>query len=76
MLFCTTDKPYITLAPEDQELKIGSSVILECDASGSPIPKLSWKHNELPLFESNRILFGNENTELQIEHVKESDEGE
>lgn len=68
--------PYITLAPEDQTLKIGSYVVLECEASGSPPPKIYWKRNEQPLGSSNRIFLGNENTELHIEHVKESDEGE
>lgn len=68
--------PYITLAPEDQTLKIGSYALLECEAAGSPLPKIWWKRNEHALSNSNRIFFGDENTELHIEHVKETDEGE
>lgn len=66
----------MTLAPEDQTLKIGSYAILECEASGSPIPTISWKFNEHPLTTSNRIFLGSENTELHIDNVKETDEGE
>lgn len=68
--------PYITLAPEDQSLKIGSYVVLECEATGQPKPKLFWKRDETPLDSSSRLFFANENTELHIDHIKESDEGE
>lgn len=67
--------PYITLAPEDQTLKIGSYVVLECEATGQPKPKIFWTLNNHPLDSSSRIFFGNENTELHIDHIKESDEG-
>lgn len=67
--------PYITLAPEDQTLKIGSYIVLECEATGQPKPKIWWKRDEHPLDSSSRIFFGNENTELHIDHIKESDEG-
>lgn len=71
----STEMPYITLAPEDQTLKIGSYLVLECEATAEPRPKIWWKRNERPLNTSNRIFFGNENTELHIDHIKESDEG-
>jgi len=68
--------PYITLAPEDQTLKIGSYVVLECEATGQPTPTIKWKINDQPLDSSSRMFFGNQNTELHIDHIKESDEGE
>lgn len=68
--------PFITIAPEDQTLKIGSYVVLECEATGQPLPKITWMRNDNPLTVSNRIIFGNDNTELHIDHIKESDEGE
>ncbi len=68
--------PFMTLVPEDQILKIGSYVVLDCEASGQPTPKISWKRNENELDTSSRIFMANENTELHIDHIKESDEGE
>lgn len=64
--------PQITLAPEDQISKIGSYVVLECEATG----KISWKRNEHTMDGSSRMFFANENTELHIDHIKESDEGD
>lgn len=67
--------PYITLAPEDQILKIGSYVVMECEATGQPTPTIMWKVNGQPVDSSSRMFFGNHNTELHIEQIKESDEG-
>lgn len=67
----SSEMPRITTAPEDQISKIGSYVVLECEATG----KISWKRNELTMDSSSRMFFANENTELHIDHIKESDEG-
>lgn len=69
------EMPYITLAPEDQILKIGSYVVMECEATGQPTPTIMWKVNGQPVDSSSRMFFGNQNTELHIEQIKESDEG-
>lgn len=57
----------------------GATIILECDAEGNPEPKIFWKRNGTELTPSNlitnRIKFGEGNTELQIQHIKESDTG-
>lgn len=58
--------------------KIGSSVMLECEAIGQPSPKIWWKRaggEDHPMLATNRISFSEENTKIHIEHSKESDSG-
>lgn len=59
----------------------GTTLYLECDADGDPIPTLSWKINGRDVAASsssvtNRISLHNENTELEIENVTVADSGE
>lgn len=44
-------------------------------AFGQPTPTIMWKVNGQPVDSSSRMFFGNQNTELHIEQIKESDEG-
>ncbi|XP_055533794.1 peroxidasin isoform X2 [Wyeomyia smithii] len=67
--------PRITLAPENVTTKTGSRVTLECEADGNPLPHIWWKRNGQPLVETNRIYLNDDDTELTIEHIKESDSG-
>lgn len=64
---------------------VGTTLYLECDADGDPIPTLSWKINGKAITGTsaggavavtNRISMHNENTELEIENVTVADSGE
>ncbi|XP_055621397.1 peroxidasin isoform X2 [Toxorhynchites rutilus septentrionalis] len=67
--------PRITLAPGNVTAKTGAHVTLECEADGNPLPHIWWKRNGQPLSETNRMYLSDDNIELTIEHVKESDSG-
>ncbi|XP_021697884.1 peroxidasin isoform X1 [Aedes aegypti] len=67
--------PHFTLAPESITTKTGTRVTLECEADGNPLPHIWWKRDGQPLSETNRIYLSDDDIELTIEHVKESDAG-
>ncbi|XP_058461280.1 peroxidasin isoform X2 [Malaya genurostris] len=67
--------PRFTLDPENVTAKTGAHVTLECEADGNPLPHIWWKRNGQPLAETKRIYFSDDNIELTIEHVKQSDSG-
>lgn len=48
--------PSISTLPRDQELAAGEALKLDCHASGSPTPHITWMHNEQPVSEG-RSLF-------------------
>ena len=43
------DAPVITLPPDDFSVEHGQTISLECRASGSPQPVLTWSKNDLAL---------------------------
>lgn len=67
--------PIITIPPEHQTLRVGDSITLECEADGFPTPQIDWMRDGRPISVSQRISFETDNTELIIEHIKESDAG-
>lgn len=67
--------PTITIAPENQTLSSGTHVTLECQAEGHPKPTVSWLRDGHVLGLTNRISMSDDNTAINIEHVKESDAG-
>lgn len=69
-------EPRFTLTPESVTTKTGARVTLECEADGNPLPHIWWKRNGQPLSETNRIYLSDDDIELTIEHIKESDSGE
>lgn len=48
---------------------------MQCEADGTPTPKILWSKDGLAVESTNRIYLSAENTELHIEHSKESDSG-
>lgn len=68
--------PIITVPPEHLTLIAGESFTLECDADGFPTPQISWQRDGQPISIGQRISFEADNTELIVEHTKESDAGE
>lgn len=59
-------------------MTLGTTLYLECDADGDPIPTLSWKFNGKDIIStpSSRISLHNENTELEIDNITLADAGE
>lgn len=60
---------------ENKEIMVGGSIVLECMASGSPRPKLSWRKNGSPLQATERHFFTAEDQLLIIVNTIASDEG-
>lgn len=42
----THQRPRFVRVPTDQEIKEGQSLLLNCNASGDPVPKISWYLND------------------------------
>jgi len=60
---------------ENKEITVGGSIVLECMASGSPRPKLSWRKNGSPLQATERHFFTAGDQLLIIVNTIASDEG-
>ncbi|XP_053674743.1 peroxidasin [Anopheles nili] len=67
--------PRIVLGPENQNVKIGSTLTLECEADGNPLPHIWWKKDGLPVNETSQVYFSDDAIELTIDHAQESDSG-
>uniref|UniRef100_A0A182WJQ7 Peroxidasin n=1 Tax=Anopheles minimus TaxID=112268 RepID=A0A182WJQ7_9DIPT len=67
--------PRIVLGPENQNVKIGSTLTLECEADGNPLPHIWWKKDGLAVNETSQIYFTDDAIELTIDHVEASDSG-
>ena len=60
---------------EDKETRPGETTVLECLASGSPKPRLSWLKDGVELQVTPRHFLTAENQLLIIVHTEESDSG-
>lgn len=60
---------------EDKEVKVGSNIVLECMASGSPKPKLHWTKDGSFLQITDRHFFSAEDQLLIIMNTVLSDSG-
>ncbi|XP_076760869.1 leucine-rich repeats and immunoglobulin-like domains protein 3 isoform X2 [Xylocopa sonorina] len=69
------ETPSFVKPMENKEVTVGSSIVLECMASGTPRPKLSWRKNGDPLQETERHFFTAEDQLLIIVDTKISDAG-
>uniref|UniRef100_A0A1S4GUJ9 Peroxidase n=2 Tax=Anopheles gambiae TaxID=7165 RepID=A0A1S4GUJ9_ANOGA len=67
--------PRIVLGPENQNVKVGSTLTLECEADGNPLPHIWWKKDGLPVNETSQVYFTDDAIELTIDHAEESDSG-
>lgn len=57
---------------------VGNTAVLECNATGNPLPEVTWFRSSQPVLqrnESSRIRVTSDNG-LVVEETRESDEGE
>ena len=76
--FLIAAAPQITKHPENAIIAEGSNVTLCCNASGDPVPTISWTKDGSTLSTSgnSRINFGGDNKTLTISNVNKADSGE
>ena len=75
-LLIIADKPEITTHPQNVTTTEGDNVTLSCDATGNPVPTISWTKDESPLSNNSSINFSPDNKKLNITNVKRADSGE
>ena len=69
------ETPSFVKPMENKEITVGGSIVLECMASGTPRPKLSWRKNGSPLQATERHFFTAEDQLLIIVNTRASDAG-
>ncbi|CAG9835601.1 unnamed protein product [Diabrotica balteata] len=68
--------PVFSIQPENINTQIGNNIKLECVASGTPIPEITWFKNDeevLPNDAGGRVNLSEDRTLLEITNVQESD---
>ena len=76
-LFLIIVAPLITTQPQGGPVTEGNNVTLSCNASGNPVPTITWTRNGSVVTSSvARISFGAESRELTITTINTADSGE
>ena len=75
--YCIADKPEITVHLLNETKTEGKTVTLSCDATGNPVPTISWTRNGSSVDASNnsRISFSEDKKKLTITNVNRTDSG-
>ena len=69
--------PLITTQPQSGSVTEGDNVTLSCNASGNPVPEISWTRDGSPVSSGDRrISFEAGNRQLTITNVSRADSGE
>ena len=73
-----TDQPEITAHPRSDAETEGNNVTLSCNATGNPVPTISWIMYGSPVNTTinTRISFSEDNKQLTIADVNRTDSGE
>ncbi|XP_078517613.1 leucine-rich repeats and immunoglobulin-like domains protein 1 isoform X2 [Lissotriton helveticus] len=69
------DTPYLIYPLEDRTVSVGATVALQCKASGSPAPRITWLKGDEALVVTERHHFTPGNQLLIIRNVALEDEG-
>ena len=82
-MFIHTERVLITSAPVDIVTYANNNVTFQCQATGIPVPNITWFRNSLPLTEGTRISISsssmispnerNTTSVLSISHLQLSD---
>ena len=76
-MFLIIVAPLITTQPQGGPVTEGDNVTLSCNASGNPVPTITWTRNGSVLISSvPRISFRAESRELTITTIDTADSGE
>ena len=78
LVYLFTDKPEIIVYPENQTKAEGDNVTLSCNATGNPVPTISWTTNGSPIkiTGNSSISFSEDKKQLNIVNVSRTDSGE
>ncbi|XP_020608169.1 roundabout homolog 1-like [Orbicella faveolata] len=69
-------QPKITVDPQAVTTTEGGNLTLSCNATGNPVPTMSWTRDGSPVNTSGRISFSDNKTQLTIMDVSRTDSGE
>ncbi|KAG8435877.1 hypothetical protein GDO86_007101 [Hymenochirus boettgeri] len=69
------EMPFLVHPLEDRMVAIGTTLALQCKASGSPPPRITWLKGDEPLVMTERHHFTSGNQLLIIRHVEAEDAG-
>lgn len=67
--------PKFTKPLQDRVARVGESIVLECQGTGQPTPRLSWIKNGVPLQEGDRYVLVQESQYLLILDIQVDDAG-
>ena len=76
ILCLSTDKPEITTHPQNITTREGQNVTLYCNATGSPVPTISWYKNGYPINNSFSTILSPSHEQLTIRSVNRIDSGD
>ncbi|XP_066015799.1 hemicentin-1-like [Pocillopora verrucosa] len=68
-------EPEIIIDPSDDKVKEGKNRTLYCNATGNPLPAISWKKDGYSIGSNSRISYSGESNELTIINVYRTDSG-
>ncbi|XP_071542829.1 protein turtle homolog B-like isoform X4 [Panulirus ornatus] len=69
--------PRFTTTPDDVTyVNIGDSIILNCEAEGTPKPEIFWFRDNEPVEPSDTVGIFNDGTELRINKIRDEDIGD
>ena len=73
-----TDKPEITAHPRSVAKTEGNNVTLSCNATGNPVPTISWTRDgsAVDTNDNSRISFSADKEQLTMTNVSRTDSGE
>ena len=71
-----TDIPEITTHPKNVTTTEGGNLTLSCNATGNPVPKISWTKDGSPISSNSRISLSQDDKQLTITNVNRTDSGE
>ena len=75
---CLADQPEIDAHPQNTTRIEGENVTLSCNATGNPVPNISWigDGSSVNTTINSRISFSDDNKQLTITNVNRTDGGE